>query len=60
MTTNASAPPAASDASLSLWIETTPATNFPSLRGELSADVAIVGGGITGITAAYILAKAGK
>jgi heterodisulfide reductase subunit A-like polyferredoxin len=43
--------PAASDESL-LVAGTTPATSFPSLRGEVAADVAIVGGGITGITAA--------
>ncbi|HUP63608.1 MAG TPA: FAD-dependent oxidoreductase [Thermoanaerobaculia bacterium] len=52
--------PAASDESLSLWIDTTPSTNYHSLRGEAVADVAIVGGGITGITAAYLLAKAGR
>ncbi len=52
--------PAASDASLSLWIDTAPSTNYPSLRGPQTADVALVGGGITGITAAYLLAKAGR
>lgn len=52
--------PAASDESLSLWIDTTPATNYPALHGDIDADVAIVGGGITGITAAYLLSKAGK
>jgi len=52
--------PAGSDESLSLWIDTTPSTNYPSLRGDVDADVAIVGAGITGITAAYLLAKAGK
>ena len=46
--------------SLSLWIDTTPSTNYHALEGEVSADVVIVGGGITGITAAYLLAKAGK
>ena len=46
--------------SLSLWIDTTPSTSYPSLRGENAADVAIVGGGITGITAAYLLAREGK
>ncbi|HVS01731.1 MAG TPA: FAD-dependent oxidoreductase [Thermoanaerobaculia bacterium] len=53
-------PPAASDRSLSLWIETTPSTDFPSLRGDVEADVAIVGAGITGITAAYLLAREGQ
>lgn len=52
--------PAGSDQSLSLWIDTTPSTNYPSLRGDIDADVAIVGAGITGMTAAYLLAKAGK
>lgn len=52
--------PAGSDASRSLWIETTPSTNYPALSGDIEADVAIVGGGITGITAAYLLAKAGQ
>lgn len=52
--------PAASDESLSLWIDTAPATSHPSLRGDVEADVAIVGAGITGITAAYLLSKAGK
>jgi glycine/D-amino acid oxidase-like deaminating enzyme len=33
---------------------------YPSLKGDVSADVAVVGGGITGITTAYLLAKAGK
>jgi glycine/D-amino acid oxidase-like deaminating enzyme/nitrite reductase/ring-hydroxylating ferredoxin subunit len=52
--------PAGSDQSLSLWIDTTPSTDYPSLRGDIEADVAIVGGGITGITAAYLLSKAGQ
>ena len=52
--------PAASAESLSLWIDTTTSTHYPSLWGEVTADVAIVGGGITGITAAYLLAKAGR
>lgn len=52
--------PAGSDESLSLWIDTTPSTAYPSLRGDIEADVAIVGGGITGITAAYLLSNAGQ
>lgn len=32
---------------------------FPRLNEDLTVDVAIVGGGITGITAAYLLAKEG-
>lgn len=52
--------PAGSDESLSLWIDTTPSTSYPALEGNTDADVAIVGGGITGITAAYLLAKGGR
>ena len=52
--------PPGSDLSLSLWIDTTPSTNYPPLRGDVEADVAIVGAGITGITAAWLLARAGR
>jgi glycine/D-amino acid oxidase-like deaminating enzyme/nitrite reductase/ring-hydroxylating ferredoxin subunit len=47
----------------SLWIATTPAVSvrhYPELTGVHRVDVAIVGGGITGITAAYLLRKEGK
>jgi glycine/D-amino acid oxidase-like deaminating enzyme/nitrite reductase/ring-hydroxylating ferredoxin subunit len=44
----------------SLWIETSAPTDYPALEGEVSVDVAIVGGGITGITAARLLKDAGK
>ena len=40
-------------------METTPGTKYPELRGEVSADVAVVGGGMAGITAAYFLAEKG-
>ena len=33
---------------------------LPRLAEDIEADVAIVGAGITGITTAYLLAKAGK
>ncbi len=33
--------------------------DYPRLEGDMSADVVIVGGGITGITLAYLLAKKG-
>ncbi|MGQ0636603.1 MAG: FAD-dependent oxidoreductase [Planctomycetaceae bacterium] len=34
--------------------------HFPKLSGELRCDVAIVGGGITGLTAGYLLKNEGK
>ena len=52
--------PPGSDESLSIWIDTTPSTKYPSLSGDADADVAVVGAGITGITAAYLLSRAGK
>ena len=44
----------------SLWEGTANTAQFPKLTGELDADVAVIGGGITGITAAQLLARAGK
>jgi glycine/D-amino acid oxidase-like deaminating enzyme/nitrite reductase/ring-hydroxylating ferredoxin subunit len=44
----------------SFWIESSPKTSFPALEGEVAVDVAIVGGGLTGITAASLLKAAGK
>jgi len=44
----------------SFWLETTPETDYPKLADGISVDVAIVGAGITGITAAALLERAGK
>ncbi|MFN2469773.1 MAG: FAD-dependent oxidoreductase [Gaiellaceae bacterium] len=44
----------------SFWIGTTPETDYPALEGEVSVDVAVVGGGIMGITAAALLKREGK
>jgi len=45
----------------SFWEATTPQRpEFPSLEGDLEVDVAIIGGGITGITTALQLTEAGK
>jgi len=45
---------------LSFWIDTTPRTDYPALRGNVAADVAVLGGGITGLTAAVLLKRLGK
>lgn len=45
---------------VSFWIDSTPDTNFTEFRDNVVVDVAIVGGGIAGITAAILLKRAGK
>jgi glycine/D-amino acid oxidase-like deaminating enzyme/nitrite reductase/ring-hydroxylating ferredoxin subunit len=47
-------------ATTSYWQRTTKLPKFKSLRGTVEVDVAIVGGGLTGISAAYLLKRAGK
>lgn len=43
-----------------IWSAQANPRRYPQLSSDLSVDVAIVGAGITGITAATLLAKAGK
>ena len=43
----------------SYWNATAEAPSFPSLSGDLNVDVAIIGGGIVGITAARLLKDMG-
>lgn len=43
----------------SYWIASTPDTGYPVLDCDINTDVVIVGGGITGITLAYLLKKEG-
>jgi glycine/D-amino acid oxidase-like deaminating enzyme len=44
----------------SFWLKNCPATNFPKLEKGLKVDVAILGGGIAGITTAKLLKDAGN
>lgn len=41
----------------SYWVETTKQTNYPKLQKDETTDVCIIGGGITGIATAYMLAR---
>lgn len=43
----------------SLWLEAVPAAGFPHLDEDLDVDVAILGGGIAGVTAALLLKREG-
>ncbi|AEH38817.1 FAD-dependent oxidoreductase [Halopiger xanaduensis] len=44
----------------SLWLATTPTTDYEPFDDGLDVDVAVVGGGITGLTTALELKEAGK
>ncbi|WP_433625623.1 FAD-dependent oxidoreductase [Halomicrococcus sp. NG-SE-24] len=44
----------------SLWLETTETTDFDPLDGDVRVDVAVVGGGIAGLSAATELQDAGE
>jgi glycine/D-amino acid oxidase-like deaminating enzyme/nitrite reductase/ring-hydroxylating ferredoxin subunit len=42
------------------WIDNTPAPRFAALKEDIAVDVLVIGAGITGITAAYLLKRAGR
>jgi len=44
----------------SIWRATAPRVSFPALDGDMIVDTAIIGGGITGMTAAMLLSEAGE
>ena len=43
-----------------VWIDDTLIRKFPKLQRNISVDVLVVGAGVTGITTAYLLKKAGS
>src|SRR6266699_1326197 len=43
-----------------VWIDSAPIRKFPKLQSNLSVDVLVAGAGITGITTARMLKKAGS
>jgi glycine/D-amino acid oxidase-like deaminating enzyme/nitrite reductase/ring-hydroxylating ferredoxin subunit len=47
-------------ASQSYWTESASLPTFGRLDGDARADVVVVGGGMTGLTAAYLLARGGR
>ncbi|MFL5906240.1 MAG: FAD-dependent oxidoreductase [Solirubrobacterales bacterium] len=48
-----------SESYLSYWEKTAERTAYPAARGELDFDVAVIGGGIVGVTSALRLAREG-
>jgi glycine/D-amino acid oxidase-like deaminating enzyme/nitrite reductase/ring-hydroxylating ferredoxin subunit len=44
----------------SIWLEDADLPEFGKLDGDTRADVCVIGAGISGLSAAYLLAKAGK
>jgi glycine/D-amino acid oxidase-like deaminating enzyme/nitrite reductase/ring-hydroxylating ferredoxin subunit len=52
--------PAKLHATVPYWSTSATFTQFPKLAEDVAADVVVVGAGMTGLTAAYLLAKAGK
>ncbi len=43
----------------SLWMADIPETGYPPLSGDMTCDVAVIGGGIVGLTAALLLNRSG-
>jgi len=47
------------DGFTSYWMDSSPATSYPRLDGDVRVDVAVVGGGIAGISTAFELRQRG-
>lgn len=43
----------------SVWIDTTPTTSYPSFADTTQPEAVVIGGGIAGLTTAYLLQEAG-
>jgi heterodisulfide reductase subunit A-like polyferredoxin len=41
------------------WLDTPKIKSFPALNRNVSVDVLVIGAGVTGITAAYLLKQSG-
>lgn len=44
---------------VSYWVDRTESPGYPPFEGELSVDVAVIGAGIVGVTAGYLLQREG-
>lgn len=45
--------------SKSYWLDSTPKTNYEAIKKDSSTDIVVIGGGITGITTAFMLKNEG-
>jgi glycine/D-amino acid oxidase-like deaminating enzyme/nitrite reductase/ring-hydroxylating ferredoxin subunit len=51
--------PETTSAAGSLWLDSAPSSGYPTLEGEADVDVAIIGGGVAGLTTALLLKRGG-